>query len=75
MEEYLVAGAVIVGIVNGVQLGFPQVKGFVSFIISLVLGVLFGLTHLFGLPGIEAGIIVSLASSGLYKVAQQVGGK
>lgn len=75
MEEYLVAGAVIVGIVNGIQLGYPQLKGFVSFIISLVLGIVFGFIGFFGLPGIEAGIITALAASGLYKIAQQVGGK
>ena len=75
MEEYIIAGAVIIGIVNGIQLGFPQVKGFVSFLISLALGILFGAIHFFGLPGIEAGIITALASSGLYKVATRIGGQ
>lgn len=74
MEAQLIAGAVIIGIVNGIQLLSPQIKGFISFAISMALGIAFGLAGFYGLT-LETGIITALASSGLYKLTQQVGGK
>ncbi len=74
--DSITAGAVIIGIVNGIRL-IPQkylvIDSFLSFVIALVLGLVFGVTHLFGLD-IQTGLIVALASSGLYKVATKVGG-
>lgn len=67
---------VIIGLVNGVALadqqfaGGPRITSFVKFILAMIFGLLFGAFHLFGLSGIEAGIIAALASSGLYKLAQ-----
>ena len=73
--ENITAIAVIIGIVNGVSLlESPKITSFVKYLIALALGLLFGVIHLFGLT-IETGIIVGLASSGLYKVSQNVGGK
>lgn len=67
---------VLIGLVNGFRL-FQQVdkSGFVFFLIALGCGILFGYFHLFGLNGIELGIVAALASSGLYRVGQVVGGK
>ena len=77
MEANVIAGAVIVGIVRGLTL-IPsdtfKIDGFVAFLISLGLGVLFGLVHFFGLT-IETGIITALASTGVYQVAKKVGGQ
>jgi hypothetical protein len=71
----LVALAVIIGIVNGVSLlNAPQVTSFVKFLLALAFGLLFGIIGLFGL-NIETGLIAGLASSGLYKLGQVVGGK
>lgn len=73
MDQSIVAGAAIIGIVNGVQLLSPKIVGFYSFLLSLGLGVIFGMFHVFGLT-LETGIVVALSSSGLYKVAQKMGG-
>ena len=71
----LVAIAVIIGVVNGVRLlNLPQVTSFVAFVIALLLGVGFGFVGLFGL-NIETGLVAALVSSGLYKVAQKIGGE
>lgn len=74
IETYAVAGAVIIGLVNGVKMSFPNVRKAYAYGISLALGLIFGALHYFGLRGIEDGIIVALASSGLYKLAQKAGG-
>lgn len=66
--------AVIIGIVNGVTLAKdPDRWGFILFIIALGVGILLGALRLFGLS-LETGIVAALASSGVYKVAQKVGG-
>ena len=74
MNENIIAVAVIIGIVNGVKLASDKVTSFMAFLIALALGLLFGALHMFGLS-VETGIIVALASSGLYKVASKVGGE
>lgn len=72
--ENVQAIAVIIGIVNGIQLfEAPNKKGFIYFVVALVTGVVLGLLGMFGL-NLEQGIVTALASSGLYKVAQKVGG-
>lgn len=71
--ENVQAIAVIIGIVNGVQLFETNRKGFIYFVIALVTGIVLGLIGFFGL-NLESGIVTALASSGLYKVAQKVGG-
>ena len=74
--ESVTAGAVIVGIVNGVRL-IPQkyfeVNSFVGFLLSLALGLGFGFLGFFGL-NLETGVITALAASGLYQFAKKVGG-
>lgn len=73
--ENLQALAVIIGIVNGVRLLKEQNKwGFIFFVLALAVGVGFGLVHYFGLT-VETGIVAALASSGLYRVTEKVGGK
>ena len=73
--DNLTAIAVIVGIVNGISLlGSPKITSFVKFLIALAVGLIFGVIGLFGM-NIETGILLGLASSGLYKVSQNIGGK
>lgn len=67
--------AVIIGIVNGIALlDIPQISSFVKFLIALAIGMIFGVFGVFGLT-IETGLIVGLASSGLYKLTQNLGNK
>ena len=74
MDNITAIGA-IVGIINGAKLYQEQDKSsFVYFCLAVGVGVVFGAVGLFGLT-IETGLLAALASSGLYKVAQVVGGK
>lgn len=76
IESYAVAAAAIVGLVNGFRLaGDRDFKGFVFFALAMAAGLFFGNIHWFGLPNMEVGLLVALASSGLYRVGQLVGGK
>ena len=72
--ENVQAIAVIIGVINGLQLFRTNRDGFILFCVTVLLGVGFGIAHLFGLT-IETGIVAALASSGLYKVASKVGGQ
>ena len=73
--DTVTAIAVIIGIVNGAKLAQQaDKKPFIYFCVALALGLVFGIVHLFGL-NIQMGIIVALASSGLYKTAQVIGGQ
>ncbi len=65
----ITSGAVIIAIVNQVKNAVPKehkkvMDGIVSFILALVLGVVFGALKWFGLTGVESGIISALVSSG-----------
>ena len=70
--EQLTAGGAIIGIINGVQMKFPQVTGIYAFILALILGITGGYFQILGLT-VETGVITALASSGVYKVASKVG--
>lgn len=75
ITENLEAMAVIVGLVNGIRLAREQDKwGLILFICAMVAGVLLGLFGLFGLD-LETGIVAALASSGLYRIGEKIGGK
>ena len=74
-ELNLQAMAVVVGLVNGIRLAQEKSKwGLIFFGSALVFGVGFGLLGLFGL-NLETGIVVALASSGLYRIGEKIGGK
>lgn len=69
------AGLVIVGVVNGIRL--LQEKsywGFIFFVCSLVVGIILGALHFFGLS-IETGIVAGLGASGLYRLGEKFGGQ
>lgn len=73
--ENLQAAAVIIGIVNGVRLAkAKETWGVIFFAIALATGVILGLLNLFGLT-LETGIVAALASSGVYRAAEKVGGE
>lgn len=68
------AGAIIIGIVNGVRLASDKITPFIGFLVGLFAGILLGAFGFFGLT-IETGIVAALAASGVYQVAKKVGGK
>ena len=70
--DQLTAGGAIIGIVNAVQMKFPQVTGIWAFLLALVLGITGGYFQVLGLD-LNSGITTALASSGVYKVASKVG--
>lgn len=79
--ENLQAAAVIIGIVNGFRLlkegreSTPRnYWGFALFVCALITGIVLGFFHYFGLT-VETGIVAALASSGIYRVGEKVGGK
>jgi len=72
--ENLQALAVIIGAVNGIRLLKAQdLWGFVFFVSAIVVGVVLGFLNYFGLT-VETGIVAALASSGLYRVGEKIGG-
>lgn len=75
LQDYVLAGFVLIGLVNGMQLAADkQWKSFAMFCAAVIFGTLFGFLGWFGLPSAEMGFAVGLASSGVYKVAQKIGG-
>jgi len=76
IENYAIAGAILVGLVNGVQLLLDRKwDSFIKFVIALVTGMTFGYFGWFGLPSLEIGLAVGISSSGFYKISQKLGGK
>ena len=74
MQE-LTSVAAIIGFINGLRLlENPDKRSFYYFCVSVVLGALMGGFKLFGVTGIEQGLLIGLGSSGFYKIATRVGG-
>jgi len=75
-QEFAMAGFVLIGLVNGIQFAIDKNwKSFIMFMTAVVAGGVFGYLGWFGLPGIEIGLAVGISSSGVYKIAQKIGGK
>lgn len=75
LTQYTMALFIIIGLINGIQFAFDRNwKSFTFFIVAVIAGGVFGYLGLFGLPGFEIGLAVGLSSSGVYKVAQKIGG-
>jgi hypothetical protein len=72
LVDNLTAIAVVIGIVNGVILFHEARDRFYYFLLALVVGLGLGFFGYFGLTP-ETGIIIALASSGLYKTATRIG--
>lgn len=71
MMESLGAAA-IVGLVNGIILLRSNIEGFIYFVIAVATGLGVGLLGMYGQTP-ETGLLIGLASSGLYKGLQVVG--
>lgn len=75
-EQYAMAAFVIIGLVNIVDMGLKgDWKSFAKAMIAVIAATAFGYFRLFGLTGIEIGLAVGISSSGVYKVAQKLGGE
>lgn len=76
LVQYAVAAAAVIGLVNGIRLLKAGDKwGFIFFALAIGAGVLFGYLHWFNVPSVEVGLLVGLASSGFYRVAEKAGGQ
>ncbi len=76
LQNYVIAGFVLVGLVNGIQfLVNRNWKSFCLFITAVIFGTIFGYLKWFGLPSMEIGLAVGISSSGVYKIAQKIGGE
>lgn len=74
-SQFAMAAFVIIGLVNGIQFAMDKNwKSFGSFMIAVVSASIFGYLHWFGLPSLEIGVAIGISSSGVYKVAQKLGG-
>jgi hypothetical protein len=73
MENIIGVGAII-GFVNMFGMGMDgNWKSFGKALLGVVLGVIFGYLGYFGIEGIEMGLLVGLASCGLFKLTQNIG--
>jgi len=76
LQQYVMAGFILIGLVNGLQFAFDRDwYAFAKFIVAVVAGGVFGYLHWFGLPTLEIGLAVGISSSGAYKLAMKLGGK
>ena len=67
-----VGALVIYGLVGIVKDNVPQVVGKYAFLLNVALGIIFGYLGLFGLNGLEAGILASLTSTGSNSVINKL---
>lgn len=75
ISQFAMAAFVIIGLVNGVQFALDKNwRSFAFFLVSVIAGTIFGFLHWFNLPSAEIGLAVGISSSGVYKVAQKLGG-
>ena len=74
-EQYTMAAFVIIGLINGVEFALKaEWKRFILFSIAVLVGALLGSLEWFGLPNIQLGLALGISSSGVYKIAQKLGG-
>jgi hypothetical protein len=74
-EQYVLPTFVIIGLINGITFALDKNwKAFALFLTAVIAGIAFGFLKWFGLPGPEIGLALGINSSGVYKVAQKLGG-
>lgn len=75
LSQYVMAAFVLIGLVNGIQFAIDKNwRAFALWLTAVGSGLLFGFLGWFGLPSAEIGLAVGISSSGVYKVAQKLGG-
>lgn len=75
LEQFVMGAFALVGLVNIVQLGINKKwESFALAMVAVTAGSLFGYFQWFGLPSAEIGFLLGISSSGVYKVANRLGG-
>lgn len=75
LEQFALAAFMLIGLTNGVQMAIiKDWSSFIKFLVAVIAGAVFGYLRWFGLPSLEIGLAVGVSSSGVYKVAQKLGG-
>jgi hydrogenase/urease accessory protein HupE len=75
LAQYVTAGFVLIGLVNGIQFALDKNwRSFAFFMVAVIAGTTFGFLGWFSLPSAEIGLAIGISSSGAYKVAQKFGG-
>lgn len=70
--ETITGAMAIIGFVNGFDLLLRgEYRSFGKFAIGIIAGIVLGYLGFFGIKGVEAGLGMGLAGSGLYKMGQQ----
>lgn len=75
LTQFAFGAAMLIGVVNVAKLAIS--KNYNSLVlagVAILAGLLFGFLRWFGIPSPEIGLAIALASSGVYEVAQRVGG-
>lgn len=72
MIEVVVNGAAIIGAVNVLNIAFPNMTSLQRVVAALVIGGVF--PYLPDLGPVVKGVELALATSGVYKLTQKVGG-
>ena len=76
LTQFAFGASMLVGLVNVIKLAIDQNwKSFALAMVAIAGGLLFGFLKWFGIPSPEIGLALALASSGVYEVAQRIGGK
>ena len=76
LTAFDLAAFVLIGLINGIQFALDKNwASFAKFMAAVIAGGVFGTLKWFGLPSTEIGIAVGISSSGVYKVAQKIGGQ
>lgn len=73
MENAILPVGLLIGLINVVQMTFPQVKGVYAFLLQIVFGIAMGYLHWFGVASIELGVLYAFVASGAYKLSQNIG--
>ena len=73
MGDVAIAAGIIYGIVGVVKKELPQVSGRYAFLLNLAIGIVLGYFNLFGLSGIESGVVASLVSTGANNLVGKIG--
>jgi hypothetical protein len=67
--QYAEAVAVIIGLVNGVDMVMNmEWNSFAKYMMALIAGLVFGFIHWFNIPSPEIGLAIAIGSSGVYKL-------
>lgn len=75
LQQFMLASTALIGLVNGINLAVEKDwPSFIRFGVGVVAGTLFGYLGYFGLPSLEIGLALGLASSGVYKLTQKLAG-